>query len=118
MTDEATSKVTTLLLAAQAGPRRGRPIPAEWDPKLSRLTALARSLDMKVSQLMAALLQEDLPARRPGPGEGEVKSTHVTRRDFYIALFVIWLYITLVIGMLVRIEWRWSTVILWGHRFS
>jgi hypothetical protein len=38
---------------------------------------------------------------------------HVTRREFYGALVVVWLYIMLVIGDLLRIEWRWTTAILW-----
>jgi hypothetical protein len=37
----------------------------------------------------------------------------VTRQEFYGALVVVWLYIMLVIGDLLRIEWRWSTAILW-----
>lgn len=41
------------------------------------------------------------------------KSARVTRREFYGALVVIWMYIWLVIGDLLRIEWRWSTAILW-----
>ncbi len=36
---------------------------------------------------------------------------HVTRREFYGALGVLWLYMTFVIGDLLRIEWRWSTAI-------
>jgi hypothetical protein len=45
------------------------------------------------------------------------KATHVTRHEFYGALVLIWLYIMLVIGDLLRIEWRWSTAILWVASF-
>ena len=41
------------------------------------------------------------------------KSGQVTRREFYGALVVIWFYIWLVIGDLLRIEQRWTTAILW-----
>jgi hypothetical protein len=40
------------------------------------------------------------------------KAAHVTRREFYPALCVVWLYIALVIGDLLRVEWRWTTQIL------
>lgn len=39
-------------------------------------------------------------------------SVPVTRREFYSALALIWLYIALVLGDLTRIETRWTTVIL------
>lgn len=41
-------------------------------------------------------------------------ATPVTRQEFYGALVVVWLYIMLVIGDLLRIEWRWTTAILWA----
>jgi hypothetical protein len=41
------------------------------------------------------------------------KSVHVTHREFYIALSVIWLYIMLIIGDKLRLEERWSTAMLW-----
>ena len=42
------------------------------------------------------------------------KSMFVTRREFYAALVVVWLYIMIVIGDLQRIEWRWTMAIMWG----
>jgi hypothetical protein len=41
-------------------------------------------------------------------------STFVTRRELYSSLSLVWLYILLVLGDLLRIDWRWSTGILWG----
>jgi hypothetical protein len=41
------------------------------------------------------------------------KSVNVTRKEFYGALTVVWLYIMLVVGDLMRLESRWSTGILW-----
>ena len=40
------------------------------------------------------------------------KSAPVTRREFYAALVLLWIYISVVIGDLLRIEWRLSTCIL------
>ena len=44
------------------------------------------------------------------------KSAYVTRGEFCSALGVVWMYIMIVIGDLLRVEWRWSTQIL--HFFS
>jgi len=41
-------------------------------------------------------------------------SPHVTRREFYGALVVVWLYIMLVLGDLLRVEQRWTTGLLWA----
>jgi hypothetical protein len=38
----------------------------------------------------------------------------VTRRDFYSALSIIWLYIFLVIGELLREDSRWTKWVLWA----
>ena len=40
------------------------------------------------------------------------RSAHVTRREFYSAMLVVWLYIMLVIGDLLRFESRWTMQIL------
>jgi hypothetical protein len=40
------------------------------------------------------------------------KPVYITRREFYGALWVVWLSIMLVLGDLLRIEWRWTTAIL------
>jgi ribosomal protein L7/L12 len=40
------------------------------------------------------------------------KSINVSRREFYGALVIVWLYIMLVLGDLMRIEERWSTGLL------
>jgi len=40
------------------------------------------------------------------------KSIYVTRREFYGALVIVWLYIMLVIGDQIRLEWRWTMGIL------
>ena len=45
------------------------------------------------------------------------KPIQVTRREFYGALVVVWLYIMIVIGDLLRLEWRWTTGILWLASF-
>jgi hypothetical protein len=37
---------------------------------------------------------------------------HITRVEFYRALVVVWMYIMMVILDLLRIEWRWTTAIL------
>ena len=50
---------------------------------------------------------------RGGTMADSEKSGQVTRREFYGALVVIWFYIWLVIGDLLRIERRWTTAILW-----
>jgi len=42
------------------------------------------------------------------------KSAPVTRREFYSALVVIWLYMALVLGDLLRIEGHWTTGVLWA----
>jgi len=42
------------------------------------------------------------------------KSFHVTRQEFYSALSLIWLYIMLVIGDLMRLEERWTTMLLFA----
>jgi len=46
------------------------------------------------------------------PGSDSV--LHVTRSEFYSALLIVWLYLMLVIGDLMRVEGRWSTNVLWG----
>lgn len=42
---------------------------------------------------------------------------YVTRREFNGAMIVVWLYIMLVIGDLIRIEFRWTMAILWAASF-
>jgi hypothetical protein len=42
------------------------------------------------------------------------KSTHVTRREFYLALGLLWLYIFIVIGDLVGSDPSFSKWLLWG----
>jgi hypothetical protein len=42
------------------------------------------------------------------------KSTHVTRREFYSALSLLWLYIMVVIGDLLKSDPSFSKWILWG----
>jgi hypothetical protein len=37
----------------------------------------------------------------------------ITRREFYGALTIVWAYIWVVIGALLRFEGRWTTGILW-----
>ncbi len=38
----------------------------------------------------------------------------VTRREFFSALSLVWLYIALVIGDLMRMEQRWTTMVLFA----
>jgi uncharacterized membrane protein YhaH (DUF805 family) len=38
---------------------------------------------------------------------------HVTRSEFYSALMLVWLYIMMVIGDLMRIDWRWTQTVMW-----
>ncbi len=39
---------------------------------------------------------------------------HVTRREFYSALVIIWIYIMLVLGNLFKADERWTTGLLWA----
>ena len=43
---------------------------------------------------------------------GGDKSAHVTRQEFNSTMVMVWLSIMLVIGDLLRVEWRWTTQIL------
>jgi hypothetical protein len=49
--------------------------------------------------------------------EGE-RPVYVTRREFYGALVMVWLYIQLAFGDLLRIEWRWPTGLIWLASFA
>jgi hypothetical protein len=40
------------------------------------------------------------------------KPVYITRTEFYGALALVWLYIMLVIGDLIRLEWRWTMGLL------
>ncbi len=44
---------------------------------------------------------------------GGTEPIYVTRKEFYLGLSIVWLYIMLVVGDLMRLEARWSTRILW-----
>jgi hypothetical protein len=41
------------------------------------------------------------------------KTMYITRREFCMALVMVWLYIWFVIGDLWWLEWRWTTFVLW-----
>jgi ribosomal protein L7/L12 len=43
-----------------------------------------------------------------------IKNNFVTRSEFYGALVVIWLYIMVVLGDLMRLQEQWTTGILWA----
>jgi ribosomal protein L7/L12 len=40
------------------------------------------------------------------------KPVFITRREFYSALVVLWLFIMLVLGVLMRLDSQWTTVVL------
>jgi hypothetical protein len=42
---------------------------------------------------------------------------YVTRREFQGAVGLIWAYIMFALGDLLRIEWRWTTFVLWAASF-